>query len=256
LSLPAPEGHSRRTIITADDFGLSPDVTGAVLDSLRMGLVTHASLLINMAASEEACALVRDAGLESRIGLHFNLTEGRPLTEAMRRTGLFCENGHFNRRSFLQGLIPLSCGVRRVLADEARAQLSAARKCGIPLSHLDSHNDVHLALNIAPIVVAVAREAGIRRVRPARNCGQRLGVVRRPLYRFYNAWLDRQGVRRVRYFGSVDDILPLLAAGRLTGAETLEIMTHPRLNQAREIVDAPSSQSLAVRLSQCHPYLS
>src|SRR5258708_37359395 len=74
-------------------------------------------------------------------------------------------------------------------------QVAAAFDRGIKVSHLDSHNDLHIAPSIARIVAHVAWELRIPRVRISRNCGLRQGVLRRVHHRTYNAWLPRPGLR-------------------------------------------------------------
>ena len=91
---------------------------------------------------------------------------------------------------------------RRLVAAEVRAQLAAAASPRHHVSHLDSHNDVHIAPSIAQIVADVAREFHIPRVRISRNCGLRQGVLRRVHHRTYNAWLTRRRLRGVLYYGS------------------------------------------------------
>jgi predicted glycoside hydrolase/deacetylase ChbG (UPF0249 family) len=239
-----------RLIVTADDLGLNLTTTGAVIQSLRDGMVSHASLIVNMPVFDQALELVLANRLERRIGLHFNLTEGAPLTDAMRRQAGFCMDGEFTRRDFYAGLRPLSGDTTRAVAEEARAQIALARSRGIPLSHFDSHNDVHLIPNIAAIAVAIVRESGIARVRPARNCGTRQGILRFVLNRRYNAWLRRKGLRQVRYFGTVDDFVWLAARRRLGEDCSAEVMTHPFPDPGGTIVDAPSPEPLADRLRQ------
>ena len=56
------------------------------------------------------------------------------------------------------------------------------------------------AQSVAATVAEIAAEAGIRRLRPARNCGERRGSLRLVLHRRYNAWLKRRGLMRVHYF--------------------------------------------------------
>jgi predicted glycoside hydrolase/deacetylase ChbG (UPF0249 family) len=239
-----------KLIVTADDLGLNLTTTGAVIQSLRDGLVSHASLIVNMPISDQACELVLGNRLEHRIGLHFNLTEGRPLTGAMLRLAGFCVDGQFIRRDFFAGLRPLSNEAKQAVAEEARAQLAWARSRGMALTHFDSHNDVHLIPNITAVAVAVAHEAGIMRVRPAKNCGMRQGIIRFVLNRRYNAWLHRKGLRQVRYFGTIDDIVWLAARRQLGEDCSAEVMTHPFLRPDGTIIDAPSPDPLGDRLRQ------
>ena len=45
---------SRRLIVNADDFGLSPSVNAAVIRAHREGVLTTASLMVNEPAADEA----------------------------------------------------------------------------------------------------------------------------------------------------------------------------------------------------------
>ena len=242
-----------RIIVTADDLALDSRTTRAIVQSLHDGLTSHASLLANMPGCEEACQQVRAGGLEHQIGVHFNLTQGAPLTEGMRRRKEFCVDGMFEPRRFWTGLMPLSNEISRVVADEARAQIIAARAQGMPVGHLDSHNDVHLLPGILRIAVAVAREFEIWRIRPARNCGTRRGALRRVLHHSCNGWLYLQGLMRVRYFGTIEDVRWLIARKKPGAVISAEIMTHPRLGDNDAIIDAPSPDLLAVRLRGLQP---
>ena len=75
-----------QVIVTADDFGLDPEVNEAIVNGVAAGFVSNVSLLVNFPSFGEACELARQHGFADRLGLHFNLTEGRPLTDAMRRS--------------------------------------------------------------------------------------------------------------------------------------------------------------------------
>src|SRR5699024_9671925 len=74
----------QRVIINADDFGLSHDENRTIIAAFQQGLISSATLMANMPAFVEACALTREHGLQGRVGLHFNLTYGRPLSTAIR----------------------------------------------------------------------------------------------------------------------------------------------------------------------------
>ncbi len=126
-------------------------------------------------------------------------------------------------------------------------QVAAAFDRGIKVSHLDSHNDLHIAPSIARIVAHVAWELQIPRVRISRNCGLRQGVLRRVHHRTYDAWLTRRGLR--------GDMIWLGRRGDLDRETSVEVMTHPRRGPDGEILDAPSMEPLANRLKRLRPYL-
>jgi predicted glycoside hydrolase/deacetylase ChbG (UPF0249 family) len=136
-----------------------------------------------------------------------------------------------------------------------RAQVDALSARGINASHLDSHNDVHIAPSIAAVVVEIARQRGIPRMRISRNCGVRQGVLRRVHHRTYNVWLSRRGLRTAEYYGSVDDMVWLGRRGDLKPDTIVEVMTHPRKAADAEVIDVPSMELLVQRLKRLRPYL-
>ena len=122
----------RRMIVTADDLGADAVINEAIVESLLRGLATHASLLVNMAGFEDACARTLAAGLQDRIGLHLNLTEGQPVSDRMRDCPRFSVDGLFRFPSRFTGL-PSALGVgdprdggRDPRANHARARARAA----------------------------------------------------------------------------------------------------------------------------------
>ena len=246
---------SGRLIITADDFGLDHSSNEAIVESLVRGWVTHASLLVNLGHADDAAALARTAQVNNRIGVHLNFSEGEPLTAGLLACDAFCTRGQFLPVEAFPRYKTLTAEQKALVAAEVRAQITAASSRGLAVSHLDSHNDVHIAPSIARIVAEIACDLRIPRVRISRNCGLRQGVVRRVHHRGYNAWLSRRGLRRVHYYGSVDDMIWLGRRGTLETEPAVEIMTHPRKGPGGEIVDVPSMEPLGDRLKRLRPYL-
>lgn len=242
-------------IVTADDFGRDPAANDSIRRCFAEGLVSHTSIMVNMPAFDDACTIGQVDGFAPHIGLHFNLTAGEPLTDAMKSVRAFCADGRFVMPDSYGRYLPLSPDAQRAVADEARAQIRVARAKGLALSHLDSHNDIHIEPSVARIVVAVAREMGITRVRPSRNCGVNRGIIRRVQYEAYNLWLSRAGCRRVRYFGTIDDVIWLASRGRYSARASVEIMTHPWPGPGDTVVDAPSQVPLADRLRLLESHL-
>ena len=70
---------ARRLIVNADDFGVTEGVSRGILRAHREGLVTSTTVLASLPPQPELDAVARDsAGLG--LGLHFNLTLGRPVS--------------------------------------------------------------------------------------------------------------------------------------------------------------------------------
>ena len=66
-----------KLLVTADDFGYCPKRNEAIFKLLESGKISRTSLMVNVPVySEEAAKMIRN-GFENRIGLHFNITEGK-----------------------------------------------------------------------------------------------------------------------------------------------------------------------------------
>lgn len=226
-------------IRNADDFGYRAEVNRAIVDAMEAGLVTNTSLMANQEGFEEACGLAQERGFADRVGVHLVLTRGEPLTEAIRHCGLFCDGeGRFFKWRASSRVFRLGSGERDAVARELRAQVGRCRAAGFSVSHLDSHHHVHNEWAVGAVVLALARELGIPRVRIARNCGRGVGVVNGVYKRLFNARLRRAGLAGTSYFGDVEDWLYLKAGGADDGAlADFELMTHPALQEGR-LVDA------------------
>src|SRR5207244_10737724 len=68
----------RRLIVNADDFGLTPQVSAGILTAHRHGIVSSTTALVTVAIDDDSVGALRDSGLG--VGLHVNLTLGRPLS--------------------------------------------------------------------------------------------------------------------------------------------------------------------------------
>lgn len=218
-------------IITADDYGLSDDVNLAITEALVRRLVTHASLMANMPAFEAACTLASEHGLLDRLGVHLVLTEGEPLTATIRSCARFCDaDGRFTYWRSHDRALRLSRPERTAVTKELRAQILRCLERGVEITHLDSHHHVHNKFAIGGIVIALASEFGVPRVRLAHNCGPRIGTANRVYKGVINMRLRRAGLAQTRRFGSPADYLRLVAAGASTlTSEGFEINTHPAM---------------------------
>lgn len=228
-------------IVTADDFGMSSSVNGAIVRAIALGHASHTSVLATSDGLEAASELARSNGFADRVGLHLDLSWGVPLTDAVRRSSRFCRDGRFTPLSRGRTLVPLSGDERRAIAGEVGAQIERARRCGLAIRHLDSHQHSHIAPNIATVVAAAAKALSIERVRLARVVPQ-ASLVSGVFKRCYNGWLRRRGLTTMSHFGTVDELIDLAERGRLTGP--FEAMIHPTLDDRHVVIDAASLRPL------------
>jgi len=224
-------------IINADDFGYSSSVNTAILQAFDEGLVSSTTIMANMPAFEEACALAHERDLLSHVGAHVVLTEGPPLTRQILRCRRFCDQaGYFSRRG--GKAFWLTRAERSAVGLEVRAQIERCRSQGLPLTHLDSHHHSHNEPAIGRIVASAAQEFGVARVRIARNCGPGIDPPRRVYKAYLNRHLKNLGLAETRYFGVVDDYLYLKRSGA-PSAELgdFEVMAHPVFDARGVLVD-------------------
>lgn len=225
-------------IINADDFGYSTDVNAAIIEAFQTGLCSSTTLMVNMPGASEAGSLAREHKLTGFVGMHLVLDEGDPLTDTIRRQPLFCSNvGHLclPRSS---PIFRLSTSEQSALADEIRAQIAQCRSLGIDPTHIDSHHHIHTEWAIGKVLLRVAREQGIVAVRPTRNCGASINTVKRVYKWAYNQRLRQAGLKKVKYFGSIDDIVDLMEHERGNKvARSCEIMVHPLFDRERVLTD-------------------
>jgi hopanoid biosynthesis associated protein HpnK len=142
----------KQLIVNADDLGLTSGVNRGILRAFQDGIVTSASLLVTGSAFEEAVALARQ-NPELDVGLHLTLVEERAilgrdvLPTLVDETGRFPRtSGEFFRRAFL-GRIRWD-EVEREIA----AQIERFQNTGLRLSHLDSHQHLHMFPPVFQIV--------------------------------------------------------------------------------------------------------
>ena len=144
----------RRLIVNADDFGLAGSVSTGIIDVYQAGQLSSTTLMVNMPGTEEAVDLAeRHPGLG--VGLHFNLTEGRPLTDArslIDSDGAFLLRGELIRRS-VRGRVE-----QGEITRELTAQLDRFVSLGLTPTHLDSHQHVHMVPTVFRAMAPVLRE--------------------------------------------------------------------------------------------------
>jgi chitin disaccharide deacetylase len=155
----------RQLIVNADDFGLTKRVSAAIVDAHRHGIVSSTTLMANGGAFQEAAALSLQVP-HLGIGAHLNLSEGEPVSPALRIPSLVDARG---RLYLTPGRLWKGIASRRVsLADverELQAQIVKIQRAGILPTHLDGHKHVHVLPGVSDTVIRLAREFSIPSVR-------------------------------------------------------------------------------------------
>jgi chitin disaccharide deacetylase len=198
---------SRLLIVNADDFGLTDGVSRAVVHAHRAGVVTSTSILAVARSFDFAARQVRDAPALG-LGAHLALVgEDPPLLSPREVPTLVDRTGAFPlswrtvvRRLALRRVDPAD--VRR----EFSAQLDRIAGIGVPITHVDTHQHLHLWPSVGRIVVELAAERGIpavRRPRSARRIGVGTGV--RVLSRLLSRRIAVAGLQTTDDYAGLDE---------------------------------------------------
>lgn len=201
---------SRSLIINADDFGYNDAITQGILQGFRSGLVTSTSAMVNIDGSPERIAAAHLAEPGLPIGLHLNLTSGRPVLPADQVPHLVRPDGRFF--PFEELLVRISDIPLEEVRREARAQAERLRASGGAFDHIDYHQQV-MALSNAyfEIVVELAREYCVPVRQPAlapvrgRLKASRLGSLSRVLGFVVSGSL-RHPIRMLHFFSQINSV--------------------------------------------------
>jgi predicted glycoside hydrolase/deacetylase ChbG (UPF0249 family) len=162
----------RYLIVNADDFGACAGVNRGIVEAHRRGIVTSASLMVEMSGSEEAVRLACESPALS-VGLHVQFDARNEPAADLTDTAACRESLNAQLAHFME------------LMDR-------------PPTHLDSHHHVHMRPELLPDFRETAESCGI----PLRDCS---GV--RYCSSFYGQWAGEHHPERV----SVDGLIQILA---------------------------------------------
>ena len=247
----------RRLIVTADDFGESPEVNEGVLEAHDRGIVTSASVMVSGAALDGALT-----GASARpglcLGLHVQLTGGRALSALGAAPSLARSRGHLPASVFRLALRPPRADdVER----EADAQVAAfVARCGAPPSFANTHQHAHVLPGVLRALIRVCRRHGIGALRLPADA-RPLRAIARPrallwpavslAARVQRARIASAGLRTPdRMLGGPDAchltrkrLLALLPA---VGWGTTELVVHPRAgtDELRALTDPDIARRL------------
>jgi predicted glycoside hydrolase/deacetylase ChbG (UPF0249 family) len=198
----------------------------------------------NMPSASSAVEAAKSLGTLG-IGVHLNLTEGKPLCEHEDMSRLIDSEGHFKSSIARLGLFSLADPrVRNGLRTELAAQIQWLIDQGIQPTHLDSHKHFHTIPHLFSIVCQLARRFGIRAIRysmeppavsavpwplPSVGGRQRARLIRAMarLNRLANRdFIKTDALLGISHVGKID-VNFFKAVALYNSAATAEVLTHP-----------------------------
>lgn len=120
-----------KAIINADDFGFSKAVNYGILEAMKNGVITSASLMTNMPGFNHAIELMKEHP-EINVGIHLVTTVGYSISKDLPT--LTDENNHFYHDSELVA----KCDIEE-LRREYQAQMDTFLATGLTPDHIDFH---------------------------------------------------------------------------------------------------------------------
>jgi len=146
--------------INADDLGYSAHRDAGIFECARRGAIHSASLMVTGATGEEAARRALEMGLP--LGLHLNLTEGTPLTDA---AALVDETGRMRYKMDFWS-VPRTDAWSKAVYAEACAQLDVFQEwTGAYPTRVDGHQHAHVAPGVAQVLAPLFQKAGVTRTR-------------------------------------------------------------------------------------------
>lgn len=229
---------SRRVVLHADDLGMSRAVSDGILQGFEQGLLTSASVLTNGPDAHRALgawqilAQAQQGGhLPSKtlrrrlddprrafdLGVHLNLTQGRPLTRDFP-SELLDEDGRFpGPLGFFRRLHRHGRRLRRQIEAELSTQVEVLLDHGLSPTHLNGHQYIEMMPVVSSLIPRLVEQYAIPAVRVPlehrawpdswlpglRAANALLSLVKRIYARRFAAWVRRRRIPHADvFFGS------------------------------------------------------
>lgn len=159
----------KKLIINADDYGLHEVINQGIIEGFMHGCISSTSIMAGAPAFEDGVNLLKDNKLG--VGVHLTLVASAPVGDPKKIASIVDAEGNFFssypefiKKNFF-GLISLD-----EVYQEFYAQISKVVSAGIHITHLDSHQHLHVLPGIIDVVISLAKEFRIKAVRvPAEN---------------------------------------------------------------------------------------
>lgn len=237
----------KQLIINADDFGLHPEINRGIVHGHVSGCITSTSIMPGGEGFSDAAAQAA-AHPNLGVGVHLTLVGAKPVADPGQVSSLVDEAGQFPAKypqfmaRYFRGRVKL-----QDIRTEFEAQIEKTLATGIKISHLDSHQHLHVLPGVIDIVLDIALRYEIKALRIPAEGITFLGGYPFALARVISrsglsclAGIARGKAKR-RGFNMPDHFFGMLAGGNLKEEfllriieqlpeGTSEIMIHPGFN--------------------------
>ncbi|MBN2804081.1 MAG: ChbG/HpnK family deacetylase [Deltaproteobacteria bacterium] len=156
----------KKVIINADDLALSEGTNTGIINAIKDGIVSSTSIMACGDAFEHAISLLKENNFSGLVGVHLVLDEEKPLLSPADISTIVNDKGLFlSRGELLKNLLVFKKINLDHIRSEFRAQIQKIIDSGIKPSHLDGHGHVHVYPGINKIIIELANEFNIKKIR-------------------------------------------------------------------------------------------
>ena len=254
----------KELIITADDYGMSTSVNTAIEECIVAGTVLSTSVMTTMLDCERASQLrQRFPGVS--VGIHWTLTQGRPVLEQAIIPSLINSHGRFIsacssdfRKRFLIGKIS-----KEEIRKELIAQYWRFRELAGTPDYWNTHENLHVWPTLFQLITKVGKELGIGRMRnnvrvtvPYRgtakqyNLNHLIHYLKGQLISRFSNWARREGMAMPA--GLI--YLPDFPGGQTDIEDAIQRISWPKIPAPLELIIHPATQietGLFGNLTEC-----
>lgn len=208
--------HMVSLIINADDYGISPAVTSGIAELLANNCVSNSTAMMCVPGSIDIQRQLSGDVNTRQLGVHLQLTSGRPLLYAPNIRHIDSTSGFFRGKDDFQMAQPDQ------VYEEWRAQIELfIALYGHRPSHVDSHHGPHQDPKLLPVYVSLAKEYGVA----ARASGAATLQLLSEANVLHTDAVLGDWTAEGRSVSDLFAITRALAAD--TSAESIEVITHP-----------------------------
>ncbi|OFW45551.1 MAG: hypothetical protein A2163_03810 [Actinobacteria bacterium RBG_13_35_12] len=224
----------KKLIINADEFGLTEGTNRAIAKAYQFGTVTSATIIVNQWAFDDAILISKqNPGLG--VGIHLNITDGRPILPLNEVISLVDATGYFYNRYNLMIRLTLGRINLSEVENELMTQVTKLTSRGINPTHIDDHQCIILHPKLFRIITQIASHLNIPIRIPQASLSLLDGRWMRKIASYlicntYRPILKRKEVQTTDYFYKVVDFY------------------HDRLNCEPSLIN--SYASLLLRISE------
>lgn len=238
-------------VINADDFGISHEVNLAICEAFKKGLITRTTLMVNMPFAKEAMEMAEREGFIDRVGLHLNLTAGKPLCKELSSDSIMCGKAGEFTADFARNIRTrffLPKATSKLVEKEIKMQLDKYKELGGKLWHVDSHHHVHTDPSIWKAFCRAVKGNDcypVASVRLGRNMYRGGNPLMRIYKSIFNSSVNSLCNTKRDYFGSMEDFENFFGSDFSAeccvgnkGGFDIEIMVHPMYSKDGELKDS------------------